>query len=100
MNSGCDLVDVVADDAESDVLRVLLYHTSEGRLRRLSHHIRLTKDDELEALGEECPGLCELLYLLADDVDATIIGCVELPDKSDDDDIVSKSKYTSRICFR
>jgi hypothetical protein len=48
--SWCDFVDIVTNNAEPDVLRILLDYTTERGLSLLCHHIRFIKDDELVAL--------------------------------------------------
>ena len=78
LDGGHDLVHVVADDAEPHVLRVLLDDATERCLCRGRHHVRLVEDDELVALGEERPRLGEVLDLLADDVDTTIVRRIQL----------------------
>ena len=75
LDGRCDLVDIITEDAESDVFGVLLDDFSETRLRSvyepldvdrckvrltspqctlrsLCHHIRLVQDDQLEPLSE------------------------------------------------
>ena len=46
----------------------------------LGHHICLVEDDELEeaGFGMQSAHLCKGLDLFADDVDATVVGCIEL----------------------
>jgi hypothetical protein len=44
------------------------------------HRVRLVQDDELEALGKECTRLGELPDLIPDDVNAAVVGGVELED--------------------
>ena len=78
LDSGNALVDVVADDAEADVLRVLLDDAAERGLRGGGHHVGFVEDDELVAFGEECASLGKVLDLLADDFDAAVVGRVEL----------------------
>ena len=70
LDGGDDLVDVVADDAEADVLRILLDDAPERGLRGGGHHVGFVEDDELVAFGEERARLGEVLDLLADDFDA------------------------------
>ena len=71
LERGDDLGHVVADEAESGVLGVLLDDAAEGELRVVGHGVGLVEDDELA-------GASELLDLVADDVDATGVGGVEL----------------------
>ena len=78
LDGGDDLVDVVADDAEADVLRVLLDDAAERGLCRRRHHVGLIEDDELVALGEQRAGLGEVLDLLAHDVDPAVVRRVQL----------------------
>jgi hypothetical protein len=67
LNSGGDLVDVITQDAESDVLRMLLDHSSSARsnssstreltsaqsgLGLICHHIRLVQNHQLEAFPD------------------------------------------------
>lgn len=73
LNRGNDLVDVVADNAEPNVLGVLLDYTAQGRLCCGSHHVRLVQNDEFEALGEQGTRLCEILDLLPYNVNATVV---------------------------
>jgi hypothetical protein len=46
----------------------------------LGHHICLVEDDELEetGFGMQSASLCKGLDLFADDVNATVVGCIEL----------------------
>jgi hypothetical protein len=46
----------------------------------LGHHVCLVEDDELEEAGFGMQGtcLCKGLDLFADDVDATVVRCIEL----------------------
>jgi hypothetical protein len=78
LNGRCNLVDIVADDAESNVLRVLLDDTTKCGLGSGSHHIGLVQYDQLVPFGEKGAGLCELLYLLADYVYASVVRGVQL----------------------
>jgi hypothetical protein len=78
LDGGCDLADVVADDAEADVARVLLDDTPERGLRGLSHRVCLVEHDELEAAREERARLREVLDLQAHDVDTTVVRRVQL----------------------
>ena len=48
LDSGYYLVDVVAYNAETDILCVLLNDTAECSLRSGSHHVRLVQYDEFE----------------------------------------------------
>jgi hypothetical protein len=48
LNSGYYLIDVVAYDAETDILCVLLNDTAQCSLRRGSHHVCLIQYDEFE----------------------------------------------------
>jgi len=73
-----NLVDIVADDAKPNVLRVLFDDASKCGLGSGSHHIRLVQYDEFEPFGEKGARLCELLYLLTDDVDASVVRGVQL----------------------
>jgi hypothetical protein len=86
--SRAELVRVVCNDAEARVGRVLLHDAAEGHLSGVCHGVGLVKDDELEARNA-CPRgrrahredlLCggEGLDLLAHDVDATVVGGIEL----------------------
>ena len=81
MDSRCDLVDVVANDAEPNVLCVLFNDPTQSGLGRLGHHVGFIEDDELEALRKKRPGFGKLLDLLANDVYTAIVGGVELRDK-------------------
>ena len=49
-------------------------------MSRLGHHVCLVEDDELEEawFGVQSTRLCKGLDLFADDVDATVIRCIEL----------------------
>ena len=47
-----DLANIVADDAEADVARVLLDDATESGLGSLGHHVGLVEDDELERWEE------------------------------------------------
>jgi hypothetical protein len=78
LDSGCDLADVVADDAEADVARVLLDDAPERSLCGLRHRVRLVEHDKLEAAREERARLCEVLDLQAHDVDPAVVGRVQL----------------------
>ena len=78
LEGGDDLGHVVADEAEPGVLGVLLDDAAEGELRVVGHGVGLVEDDELDALVEELAGASELLDLVADDVDASGVGGVEL----------------------
>jgi hypothetical protein len=78
LDGGCDLADVVADDAEADVARVLLDDTPERSLCGLCHRVCLIEYDELEAAREERARLREVLDLQAHDVDTTVVGRVQL----------------------
>lgn len=78
LEGGDDLGHVVADEAEPGVLGVLLDDAAEGELCVVGHGVGLVEDDELDALVEELAGAGELLDLVADDVDATSVGGVEL----------------------
>ena len=78
LDSGDNLVDIVANDTEPDVLGILFYHPSKRSLGSLSHHVCFIEDDELEALREEGSRLGELLDLLANDVDTAVVRGVEL----------------------
>jgi len=50
LNGGYYLVDVVAYNTKTDILRVLLNNTAECSLRCGSHHVRLVQYDEFESL--------------------------------------------------
>ena len=78
MNSWSNFVDVVAYDAKANVLGILFDNTTESGLCLLSHHISLIKDDELVSLGEQGSRLRELLNLLPNYVDTTLVRCIEL----------------------
>jgi hypothetical protein len=78
LNSRCDLIHIITNDAEPDVLGVLLDDAAKSSLCLLGHHIGFVEDDELVALGEECACFCELFDLFADHVDAAFVGCIEL----------------------
>lgn len=82
---------VVCDDAEAGVGGVLFHDAAQGHLRRGRHGVGLVEDDELEGReggavarlgprGEDLSGGGEGLDLLADDVDASVVGCVQLQD--------------------
>jgi len=49
LNSGYYLVDVVADDTETDVLCVLFDNTAKGSLCGRGHHVCFIQNDEFEA---------------------------------------------------
>ena len=78
MNGWRNLVDIVADDAKTNVLRVLLDDATKCGLGGGSHHIGLVQYDELKPFGKKGARLCELLYLLADNVDASVVRGVQL----------------------
>lgn len=78
MNGWCDLVHVVADDTEPDVLRVLFDDATESGLGSLGHHVGFVQDYEFVAFGEQSTCFCELLDLLAYDINSTIVRCIEL----------------------
>lgn len=79
---------VVGDYAEPGVSRVLFHNPPQGHLRRVGHGIGFVEDDELEAgdaAGPRCTadgeylfGGSERLDLLAHNVDAAVVGGVEL----------------------
>lgn len=78
LNRRYNLIHIITDNAEPDVLRVLLDDASEGGLGGGGHHVGFVEDDEFEAFGEEGAGFGELFDLFADDVDAAVVGGVEL----------------------
>ena len=78
LDSGGDLIDIVADDAEADVLRVLFNDPAECCLGLLGHHVGLVENNELKSFGEKCPCFRELFDLLSHDVNTTIVGSVQL----------------------
>ena len=78
MNGWRNLVDIVTDDAKTNVLRVLFDDATKCSLGGGSHHIGLVQYDELKAFGEKGACLCELLYLLANNVNASVVRGVEL----------------------
>lgn len=78
LDSRGNLVDIVADDTKPDVLGILFNNTAEGCLGCLGHHVRLIKDDEFIAFGEQGPCFRELLDLFAHDIDTTVIRRIEL----------------------
>jgi len=75
---GGNLVDVVTNDAESNVLCILLDDTSESCLCLLCHHVCFIENNELVSLRKECSGFGKLLYLFAYNVNTTIVGGVKL----------------------
>ena len=81
LDSRGDFVHVVANDAEPNVLRILLDDTAKRSLGSLGHHIRFVQDNELEAFREERARFRKLLDLVAYDVDATLIRRVQLPQR-------------------
>lgn len=78
MNGRDDLVDVIANNAETNVLRILFNDTTQGCLSLLGHHVGLVQDNELEAFRKQGASLCELLDLFTNNVDTTLIGGIEL----------------------
>ena len=78
LHRGYNLANVVADDAESHILGVLLNHATQSGLCGCRHHVRLIEDDELVAFSKEGACLSKLLDLSANNVDASIIGCIKL----------------------
>jgi hypothetical protein len=78
LNSWYNLVHIVADDAKTDVFGVLFDDTAKCSLRRRGHHVCLIKYNEFEAFGEEGPGLCKLLDLLTDNIDASVVRGIQL----------------------
>ena len=73
-----DFVDIIAYNAESNVLGVLLNDSSQSGLCLRSHHISFIEDNELISIGKQSARLCKILDLLAYDIDPTIVRCVEL----------------------
>ena len=78
LDSRNNLVDVVANDTEPDVLCVLLDNTPKRSLGSGGHHISFVKDDEFETLGEQCSRLGKVLDLLANNVNTSIVGRIQL----------------------
>ena len=78
LDSRDNLVYVVANDTEPNVLCVLLDDTPECSLSSGSHHIGFVKDDEFEALGEQCSRLGKVLDLLANNVNTSVVGRIQL----------------------
>ena len=82
------LVRVVGNDAKPRIRCILFHDSSQRHLRRVGHGICLIQDNELEPghrarLGrctycENLFGAGECLDLLADHVDASVIGGIEL----------------------
>lgn len=80
-----DLRDVVANDAKPRVRGVGLNDPTEGCLRVDRHRVRLIKDDDLDGWDVVLRvlrdlTLSELLDLVPDDLDATLVRGVELQD--------------------
>ena len=73
LNGWCNLVYIVANDAETNVLRVLFNDAAKCGLGSGSHHVGLVQYDELKPFGEKGACLRELLYLLADNVNASVV---------------------------
>lgn len=73
LNSWYYLVHVVAYDTKTDVFCVLFDDTAKCSLRRRGHHVCFIEYDEFEAFGEERPGLRELLDLLTDNIDTSVV---------------------------
>lgn len=83
---------VVGDDTESGIGCVLLHDATQSHLCRVCHGVGLVQDDQLvgsQAIaatppcashGEYLLGRCEGLDLLAHDVNATVVGGVQLQD--------------------
>jgi hypothetical protein len=78
LNGRRDLVDIIANDAKADVLRVLFDDATECSLGGIRHHVSFVENDEFVALREERSRFCKLLDLLTNDVDASIVGCIQL----------------------
>ena len=74
LNCGDYFVDIIADDAEADILCVLLNDAAKSSLRGRGHHVCFVQHYKFETLRKQRPSLCELLNLFADDVDASVIG--------------------------
>ena len=73
-----DLVDVVANDTESEVLCVLFDDTPKHSLDSGGHHISFIEDDEFETSREQCSRLGKVLDLLANNVNTSVVGRIQL----------------------
>jgi hypothetical protein len=100
LNGRRNLVDIVADDAKTNVLGVLLDNATKGSLGSGSHHIGFVKYDELIPFGEKGARLCELFYLFADNVNASVVRGVQLIKVSTENQVWRGQGPTSRICLR
>lgn len=78
MNSWSYFVDIVAYNAKANVLGILFDNTTKSGLCLLGHHISFIKDNELVSLGEQGSCFSELLNLLPNYIDTTLVRCIEL----------------------
>ena len=78
LNGWNNLVHVVADDAESDILGVLLDHSTQRRLGSCGHHVGFVQNDEFVSLREESACFGKVLDLFSNDVDAAVVRGIEL----------------------
>ena len=80
MDSRYNFVDIIADDAKSDVLSILFDNATKGSLRCCCHHIGFIQDNEFVALGEQGTCLGEILDALTNDVNTTFVGGIKFED--------------------
>lgn len=80
LKSGNDLGHVVANEAESSGLGILLNDSSQCKLSWACDSITLIKDDEFETLAHNLLCCAKTLDLISYHVNSSIIWCVELQD--------------------
>jgi hypothetical protein len=73
-----DLADVIAYQTKANAARIILQEIAEGLLCVLRHVVDFIQNNELHAIVEEGLRVHEETDLIADDVDASLVGCIQM----------------------
>jgi len=75
-----DLADVIAYQTKADTARVILQEVSQRLLRILRHVVDLVQNNELHPVVEEWFRVHKETDLVANYVDASLVGCIQVND--------------------